>query len=234
MTKAPVAGKVKTRLSPPLSGSESAKLNICFLRDISQSISLACREIASSGVGIYTPLGSEALYNDILPADFFLLPQQGESFDERLIFAANDLFQIGFESVCLINSDSPTVPPSSFIQAVNQLTRSGERIILGPADDGGYYLIGMKKLHRRLFEDIDWSTARVFEQTMQRATEIGVEVCQLPGGLDVDDAATLNRLCEELFCSDARLTSDVAPETRHFLSEIIEREGRQRIWPEKV
>ena len=59
--------------------------------------------------------------------------------------------------------------------------------MLGPSDDGGYYLIGMKKMHRRLFEEIDWSTERVFEQTIERARELGVEVHILPTWYDVDD-----------------------------------------------
>ena len=92
-------------------------------------------------------------------------------------------------------------------------------------------MIGLKKLHRRLFEEINWSTERVFEQTRQRAAEIGVKVHELSRGLDVDDVATLGNLCEELFGSAARSTNDVALETRQFLSEIIDREGRERIWP---
>jgi len=231
MTKAPQPGKVKTRLTPPLTPEEAAQLNTKFLRDISRSISLACGQSASRGVAIYTPVGAEASYKGILPADFFLLPQRGDLFGERLLFAAEDLFQVGFESVCLINSDSPTVPPASFIEAANKLAKSGDRTIIGPAADGGYYLIGLKKLHRRLFEEINWSTERVFEQTRQRASEIGIEVHELSRGLDVDDAATLCDLCQELFGRDTLSTKDVAPETRRFLNAIIEREGHERIWP---
>lgn len=231
MTKAPRAGEVKTRLTPPLTPPEAAGLNTCFLRDLSQSIDLACQQSVGRGVAVYTPRGAEGIYGDILPRGFFLLPQRGALFGERLFFAASDLFKVGFESVCLINSDSPTVPPASFVEAVNELMKPGDRIVLGPSVDGGYYLIGLKKLHRRLFEQIDWSTERVFEQTRQRAAETGVEVRQLPLGLDVDDAVTLAKLCEEIFGAGARSTEAVGRETRTFLSEIIEREGRERIWP---
>ena len=109
------------------------------------------------------------------------------------------------------------------------LRDDGDRLVLGPSDDGGYYLIGMSKLHRRIFEKIDWSTERVLEQTMQRAAELDLEVKLLPAGYDVDDRATLRRLCDELLIPNAR--DQVAPETRHFLRELIEREGRDRIWP---
>jgi glycosyltransferase A (GT-A) superfamily protein (DUF2064 family) len=124
------------------------------------------------------------------------------------------------------------VPAFSFAEAAKELVKPGDRIVLGRSDDGGYYLIGMTKLHCRLFEQIDWSTERVFAQTMERAAETGLEVHQLPSGFDVDDSATLRRLCDELLGEKSRLTSDIAPATRKFLSEIIEHEGRDRIWPE--
>jgi hypothetical protein len=178
-------------------------------------------------VGVYTPAGTEDAYRGILPDDFFLLAQRGESFGERLVCAMQDLLQVGFESVCLINSDSPTVPPAAFAEAVEALSQPGDRVVLGPSDDGGYYLIGMKELQSRLFAEIDWSTERVFRQTLERAEQIGLEVHLLPGGFDVDDPPALHRLCREVLDdghSPARFTSE-------YLSRIIEREGRARIWP---
>jgi rSAM/selenodomain-associated transferase 1 len=227
MTKAPRAGQVKTRLTPPLTSEESAELNSCFLRDLARSIQQASLQSTSLGVGIYTPIGAESVYENILPDGFLLIPQRGDSFGERLAFATEDLLKAGFQSVCLINSDSPTVPTSSFVEAVNELGKHGDRIVLGPSDDGGYYLIGLKQLHRRIFEEIDWSTERVFHQTRQRAAEIGVDVHHLPHGFDVDGRATLRRLCDELLGEGI----DAAPNTRNFLKQIIEREGRERIWP---
>ena len=144
---------------------------------------------------------------------------------------AKDLFETGFDSVCLINSDSPTVPASVFAEAANELARDGDRIVLGPSDDGGYYLIGLKQHHARVFQEIDWSTERVLRQTLDRAVEIGVKTHRLPSGYDVDDRATLRRLCEELLGDDTRSTNDLAPNTRKFLADIVEREGRDRIWP---
>src|SRR5207245_10517201 len=103
----------------------------------------------------YVPVGVEAAYADILPADFNLLRQRGVSFGERLYFAAEDLLRCGFDSVCLIDSDSPTLPASNFSEAIRILKMHGDRIVIGPCDDGGYYLIGLKKPHRELFEQID-------------------------------------------------------------------------------
>ena len=231
MTKAPVAGKVKTRLTPPLTPEEAAALNSCFLRDVSQAIWNATKQAPACGVGIYTPRNAEAAYKNILPKEFFLLPQRDGEFGQRLVSAAEDLFKVGFETVCLINSDSPTVSPSSFAEAAIELANPGDRIVLGPSEDGGYYLIGLKKLHRRLFQDIDWSTERVLEQTKAAASEIGVPVHELRPDFDVDDHFTLARLCDELFGKNARSATDVAMETRKFLADIMDREGRDRIWP---
>src|SRR5437764_9849924 len=144
MTKAPRAGQVKTRLIPPLTPDEAAQLNICFLRDTAAAITRACRATAR-GVGVYTPLGAESAYVDILPREFELLPQRGDGFGERLALAAADLFQCGFSSVCLIDSDSPTVFADVYGKAVELLSTSGPRVVLGASDDGGYYLIGMKR-----------------------------------------------------------------------------------------
>lgn len=214
MTKAPRAGHVKTRLVPPLRAEEAAQLNICFLRDTASAIKKACGTTAR-GIAVYTPIGAEAAYIDILPREFELVPQRGGGFGERLAFAAADLFQCGFTSVCLIDSDSPTVSANAYAKAVESLIKPGDRVVLGPSDDGGYYLIGLKRNHPQLFERIDWSTGHVLEQTKQRARELNLEVSLLSMGYDVDDAATLRRLCDELL-SD-KTTGDIAPSTRKFL-----------------
>ncbi len=223
MTKAPQAGRVKTRLVPPLTPDEAAELNKCFLRDTATALTVCCSgglrppraPLQCSAIAVYTPIGAEAAYTDILPADFSLLPQRGDKFGERLYFAVEDLFKCGFDSVCLIDSDSPTVPAENFAEAVELLSTRKDRVVLGPSDDGGYYLIGVKKPHRHLFEQIDWSTERVLNQTIQRTHEIGVEVNLLPTGYDVDDEASLRRLCNELLADTT--SADMAPYTRKFL-----------------
>ena len=221
MTKAPQAGRVKTRLVPPLTPEQAAELNKCFLRDTAAAISNAAGADTACGIAVYTPFGAESAYTDLLPPDFSLLPQRGDKFGERLYLAIEDLFKCGFEAVCLIDSDSPTVPAENFAEAVELLSTTEDRVVLGPSDDGGYYLIGMNKPHRHLFEQIDWSTERVLNQTMQRATEIGIEVKLLPTGYDVDDDASLRRLCNELL-TDAT-SADIAPHTREFLARLVER-----------
>ena len=219
MTKAPQPGQVKTRLSPPLTPHEAAELNKCFLVDTGVAISRATKTSPACGVAVYTPPDAASAYVDILPTNFILLPQRGESFGERLYFAAMDLFKCGFASVCLIDSDSPTVSAETFATAVKRLNVDGDTVVLGPCEDGGYYLIGMNKPHRELFEGIDWSTERVLDQTMQRASEIGMEPKLLPVGYDVDDRAALRRLCVEIL--DKPTSKLVAPNTRETLARII-------------
>ena len=99
-------------------------------------------------------------------------------------------------------------------------------MVLGPARDGGYYLIGLKRAHRHLFEDIDWSTSRVLKQTIARAKEIDLPVMILPLWFDVDDAATLRQLCNELFLTNgkpaAASAAYEAPHTRAYLSRLLQ------------
>ncbi len=218
MTKAPRAGRVKTRLTPPLTSEEAAALNVCFLRDTGAAIHQACGFALARGIGVYTPVGEEAIYGDIFPADFALIPQREGTFGERLIAATQDLFAVGFASVCLIDSDSPTVLAQTFSEAALALAQPGNRIVFGPSDDGGYYLIGMKELHRSLFEEIDWSTEHVARQTLERAAHLGLDVHMLPDCFDVDDGATLQRLETTLAVLES--DSPVAPATRAFLHEL--------------
>ena len=243
MIKAPRAGASKTRLVPPLTHEEAASLSVCFLSDTADNIAAGCAESegAARGVAVYTPVGAESAFDGLLPPGFALLAQRGEGFGERLSNAAEDLLAAGFDSLCLIDSDSPTLPTRSLAAAVSELSKPGDRVVLGPADDGGYYLLGLKGARRRLFAEIDWSTERVLAQTVERARECGLEVALLPAWYDVDDAATLARLCAELFAeSDAaacrpggpRLAGYAAARTRARLSRLIAGEGRARLWPE--
>ena len=215
MAKAPRAGKVKTRLSPPLTPDQAAQLNICFIRDTTENIHQVTGGSNSAGIVVYTPVGDEAAFDDLLPPGFLLLGQRGDGFGERLIHACEDLFACGFSAVCLIDSDSPTMPQAVLLEAVDWLSRPGDRVVLGGSDDGGYYLIGVKRMHRRLFEQIDWSTERVFHQTLERAKEIELRAELLPAWYDVDDAVTLERLRQELAGPKAAGSEAAGYDARH-------------------
>lgn len=229
MAKASVAGTVKTRLVPPLTPEEAAELNTCCLRDVAANISAAARQAPIQGFAAYYPLGSEPFFDDVLPVGFKLLPPREPTIGRSLLHAARDLFAVGYSSVCLVNADSPTLPTEFLVQTVRRLRESGDRIVLGPAADGGYYLIGLKQFHRRLFEEIDWSTERVFRQTLARAGEIGVTVAPLPEWYDVDDEATLAMLAREIgpcrSSASPYLNGFPAPSTAAFLEKLTPGKG---------
>src|SRR6266853_2004332 len=197
MAKVPFAGAVKTRLTPPLSPEEAATLSTCFLRDMTTNL-FGMNSGGTEGVVLYTPANAQRFLRDLLPDGFKLVAQRGETLGERLINAASDLLGNGFESVCLINSDSPTLPGKILKTAASLLAQDGDRVVLGPSEDGGYYLIGLKHPHHELFERIAWSTADVLAHTIKRARDINLRVELLPTWYDVDDAATLRLLCDEL------------------------------------
>jgi len=222
MAKAPRTGRVKTRLSPPLTLEQTAALNIRFLRDTAEQLAGVAR---GAGLISYTPVGDEALFDGLLPETFALMPQRGEGFGERLLGAAEDILAIGYGAVCLIDSDSPTVPRMAYDQAVEALLAPGDRVVLGPSNDGGYYLIGLKHAHREPFERIRWSTKHVLAETLERCEDAGHEVVLLPTWYDVDDAATLDVLKEELLDGKAPefalRTGYEAPHTREFLAAMM-------------
>ena len=206
MAKAPRPGQVKTRLVPPLAPDMASALNASFLRDITENIRLAARDGAIDGVVAYAPAGFEMLFDGMLASGTRLILADGagvstprvRGFGRCLLEAAQSLFREGFGAVCLLNSDSPTLPTALLSRAARALAAEGDRVVLGPAEDGGYYLVGMKTPHANLFEDIDWSTSRVAEQTRQRARVIGLPVEELDCWYDVDDATALLRLCRDV------------------------------------
>ncbi len=198
MAKAPRPGRVKTRLQPPLTAEEAASLNICFLRDTTENIAAVAAEGAAQGLVCYTPVGDEAAFEGLLPKDFALIAQRGDGFGKRLLLAATDILACGFGAVCLIDSDSPTVPTAALRGAVEALQAPGDRVVLGGSDDGGYYLIGLKQAHPEPFERITWSTGSVLAETLERVRDAGLACVELPLWYDVDDEATLGVLEAEL------------------------------------
>jgi rSAM/selenodomain-associated transferase 1 len=225
MAKASVAGSVKTRLVPPLTYREAADLNTCSLADVATKVVSAAERVALHAFSAYHPLGSEAFFIDLLPVGFKLLRPKEATIGRSLLHAARDLFSCGYASVCLVNADSPTLPAEYLVDAVRVLQQPGDRVVLGPAADGGYYLIGLKRCHARLFDEIDWSTERVYRQTLDRAAEIGLAVFSLPQWYDVDDEATLLRLCRELLLEIGGVRRCRAPRTADFLDELRNRNG---------
>jgi rSAM/selenodomain-associated transferase 1 len=220
--KTPAAGLSKTRLSPPLRPDECAALSACFIRDLAATVHTLTRDGDVAGYAVYTPAGSEKALRDLLPDHFRLLLQCEGDFGARLLRATADLLSLGHAGAILLNADSPTLP-AAILRAAVDAVRSSDAVVLSPAIDGGYTLIGLAKPHPHVFADIPWSTAGVHRLTVERAREIGVPVIDMPGWYDVDDAQTLALLESELdgeplsFAAPG-LTGADAPATRQFLA----------------
>jgi uncharacterized protein len=193
--KAPTPGLSKTRLSPPLRPEQCAALSACFIQDLAATIGELTSRGDVTGYAVYAPAGTERALRMLLPADFGLQLQCDGDFGTRLATAARELLN-NHAGAILVNADSPTLP-ASILRAAVDGTRQGN-VVLSPALDGGYTLIGISKLHERLFADIPWSTSRVHQVTMERVDEIGVPVINVPGWYDIDDAQSLALLQSEL------------------------------------
>jgi rSAM/selenodomain-associated transferase 1 len=212
MAKAPRPGRVKTRLQPALSPEAAMALSGAFLRDITENIRLAAREAAIDPWIAYAPAGLEMLFNGMLATGTRLVLADGEidapdgvaGFGRSLLHAARALFARRYDAVCLLNADSPTLPTAMLVRAAQALAAPGDRVVLGPAEDGGYYIIGMKAEHATLFADIAWSTDAVAAQTRERAASLGLDLVELECWYDIDDNAALQRLLREVSGVEAR------------------------------
>jgi rSAM/selenodomain-associated transferase 1 len=202
MAKASAPGRAKTRLVPPLTFEEAAVLNTAFLQDVADNVLLAGRDAARhggiAGYAAFGPPGSEDFFRRTLPGAIGLIEAWRQNFGDCLLHTIEEIFARGHAAAVVLNSDSPTLPTAFLVETAAALARPGDRAVLGPSSDGGYYLLGLKAAHRHMFEDIAWSTEQVAKQTLERAREIGLDVHRLPVWYDVDDIHSLRRLYTEL------------------------------------
>ncbi|HAZ07814.1 MAG TPA: glycosyltransferase [Elusimicrobia bacterium] len=197
--KAPIPGRVKTRLSPPLSPTQAATLYIAFVKDTLE----AARDAANSSVDIfYDPSADFPDLRWIESAPLLpFFPQKGGDLGMRLDHACNETLSRGAGKAVAIGSDTPHIEPAVIERAFSSLDRAD--MILGPAADGGYYLIGLKEPHDFLFQGISWSTVNVLRQTLERAKQRGLKVVMLPTLFDVDTISDLRELAKLLTVNDA-------------------------------
>lgn len=220
MAKAPDAARVKTRLSPLLGADEARELSTCFLRDMTQMLAGVARVAPADGYIAFAPAGSEASFAPIVAPGTGTVLADGAidapagviGFGRCLLQAARGLFARGYGAVGLLNSDSPNLPPALILEAVRLLAHPGDRAVLGPASDGGYYLLALKEPHAALFADIDWSTAHVAAQTRAAAQRLGLALVEIAPWYDVDDPTSLAQLVR-----DCHESSDAAPATAAWL-----------------
>jgi rSAM/selenodomain-associated transferase 1 len=198
MAKASIPGKTKTRLVPPLTFEEAAAFNTAFLQDVAANIAAAGQEASIACYMAYGPPGAAAFFESHFSSSIGLIESWYPNFGDCLFTAIDQVLARGHAGAVVLNADSPTLPPDLLVETARALAQPGDRAVLGPSNDGGYYLLGLKAPHRRLFEEVAWSTEQVAQQTRERAAEIGIEVQVLPEWYDVDDVASLQMLRSEV------------------------------------
>lgn len=184
--KAPVPGKVKTRLCPPLTHRQAAELYRAFARD---TIELARRVPDSRSIVTYEPLGGPPLdWLGEVPS--FI--QEGADLGARIEQAFTRAFSAGASKALVIGTDTPHLSPQTITRAFKSL--ESHDAVIGPASDGGYYLLGLTRLHAGLFKGIPWSTGQVFEKTVALMKESSLSVDQLETVTDIDNPKDLEIL----------------------------------------
>jgi uncharacterized protein len=210
VAKRPAPGQTKTRLTPALAPEQAAALFECFLLDTLALI----RQVSGSGVQCaiaYLPEHERAYFAGLAP-DFGLHLQQGADLGARLDEALQHYLAAGSRRVVIMDSDSPTLPAACLTRAFATL-ESGADVVLGPCDDGGYYLIGLTRPAPRLLREVHMSTPNVTQETLALAAAEGLKVSLLPTWYDIDEIASLRRLAGEL----EEAGPEIAPHTRAFL-----------------
>jgi uncharacterized protein len=211
IAKQPQVGRTKTRLCPPISPEQAAAFYEAMLMDTLEMVgSLPEVQLGAA----LTPLSALEYFESITPPKTWLFPVEGADLGECLQKTFQAALEEGFQKVFALNSDGPSLPRQYLLQAINLLEEND--LVLGPGQDGGYYLIGMKSLHPQLFKDIPWSTDKVFEQTLLQSMCLGLRTAFAPPWYDIDTAAGAARLIEEL---DA-LPPERLQHTRRFLEAL--------------
>ncbi len=194
MARAPVPGRVKTRLCPPLDPGQAAAFYECALRDLLDELAASTRWDA----WVACAERSRDYFLRLQERRLALLPQRGVSLGARMHAVFVDLSHAGYRTVVLVGSDIPTLKAAAVERACGALDQDRSDLVLGPADDGGYWLIGLRRPEEGLFSGIAWSTASVLDETLARARQRKLRVGMVPGTYDVDTAVDLRRLARDL------------------------------------
>ncbi len=210
--KSPIPGKVKTRLTPDITPAEAAELYKAFIIDIvGTAYNLQCEQVAIA----YTPSNAETAFHSICGQSVSYFPQQGHDLGERMKNAFKHSFARGSKRTIIIGTDSPTLPLSYIQKAFDALKEVP--VTIGPTFDGGYYLIGLSEQNCTIFEGVDWSTSRVFSQTLTRIEEANKPLYVLPPWYDVDTLDNLEFLRSHIHAMKLSGSSELPGKTMQFL-----------------
>lgn len=218
MCKAPIAGRAKSRLRPALSAVQCATLAAAFLSDTVRTAQACGAHVLVS----YWP-SSVAAEQEIRVAaghNVLVFAQQGNDLTERILHSFAVLFDQGYESAALINSDTPDLRVARLEAAVEAFrTCRDNPLVLGPTDDGGYYLVGCRCNARdqlqSIFAGVRWSTASALTDTVRNSEAAGIRTILLDSWNDIDTPADLLRLAARL-----QITPEAAPATTAVLDRL--------------
>ena len=214
MAKRPEPGNVKTRLCPPLTLVQAADLYEAFFLDTVSLIS----GIEHTDVFIaYDPETAQDFFSLILSPTVKCIPQGVGDLGKRLAGISSIVFSHGYRKVIMLASDTPHLPLDYIRMAFRQLDDTD--VILGPCDDGGYYLIGLRFPAPVVFEGIPWSTSRVLDLTIERAREAGMTCELVPSCYDIDTWQDVERLMHDIQVQAHGDTSR-CPHTKKVLTDL--------------
>jgi uncharacterized protein len=191
MAKAPVAGHVKTRLTPALTAQDAADLSRALLIDQLNQL----QEIDATDFYLFfAPKEARSLMAELAPPCFSLLPQQADDLGARMAAVFTKLLQTGHKNIVLIGGDLPPVPLRYFAEAYALLESSKKRVVLGPSRDGGYYLVGCNQPTPEIFQSMTWSHSQVLAQTLDKLAVLQIDYHLLPPWFDIDTPDDLRYL----------------------------------------
>ncbi len=214
--KQPVPGRVKTRLAADLGAKAAARLYVAFTGDLVRRF----QTVGDRRVLFHAPDDDAARvhFRDVGGDAFALRPQPETSLGGRLDDVFSALLQNAGDRVVAIGSDGPTLPTAIVDSAFDAL--EDRDCVLGPATDGGYYLVGLRTPYRSVFEGVEWSSSQVLEQTVERVESSGLSLSLLPPWYDVDTFDDLCGLVGHLRAMRAAGESPDLPATEAALAEI--------------
>lgn len=186
--KVPELGRAKTRLARRVGETAARDLAEAFLLD---TLATAARVDGVQVAVAYAPTSGEDWFRTRAPGAL-LVPQPEMDFGSRMNAALNAMLEGGANRCVMIGMDTPQLEPGRIESAFEALKESD--VCLGPSEDGGYYLIGLRAPAPQLFEGVAWSTASVLTETLSHAAESGLSVHQLDREFDIDEVADLERL----------------------------------------
>jgi len=215
--KAPLLGEIKTRLQPELSPEISLQIFKAMGKDLVDHFS------RSEYFDFYIQYWPENTLGEMrlwLGKDLNYVPQRGADLGEKLKNAFTDSFRQNYQKVCIIGSDLPTIAEEDVLEAFEKL--DSVDVILGPAMDGGYYLVALKELHPQLFENVEWSTEYVLKQTVLRTTRQNLSVYQMARQRDVDTYKDVIYLWNKIMENENKLIGKI-PNTIKVFKQILVR-----------